>query len=296
MDETYRSKSGNEELQVAEADRITQELWKLDVSVWSRYWAPIFAQFAEGLILDANLKEGQIILDVGTGTGVAAFEAANCITRGFVFGIDRSRDMIAVALATKTKLSNTSFIMMNGHQMLFPDRLFDRVLSNCGISYGTYPETLAEIYRVMQKGAKFVFTDWYLIDVPAHRTFNEILRRHRTEHPSRKLQKWREALSTLEMIRNRYSEPRKQQLELRKVGFERITQQTRDYKIHLRNVQAYLRMRLDRASVKRELIELAPTKRADLMHALATELRRYVHNDQFMIDWKVKFTRATKPK
>jgi ubiquinone/menaquinone biosynthesis C-methylase UbiE len=281
-------------LQVAEADRIAQELWELDVSVWGRYWAPVFAQFAESLVLDANLKEGQIILDVGTGTGVAAFEAAKRITRGFVIGIDRSRRMIDTARATKTKLSNVSFIRMNGDKMVFPDRLFDKVLSNCGISYGAYPQTLAEICRVMQRGGEFIFTNWHLIDVPAHRTFSEILRRHRTEHPSRKLQKWREALSTLERIGNGYSEPRRQESELRKVGFGGITEQTRSYKIQLRNVQTYLRMRLDRAPLRRELIELTPKRRTELMNDLATGLRSYIHRCQFMIDWKVKFTKATK--
>ena len=101
----------------------------------------------------------------------------------------------------RIKLGNLFFIEMNGDHMLFPNRLFDRVLSNCGISYSTLPQTSREIFRVLQTGGQFFLNDWHLIDVPPHRTFSEILRIHRTDHPSRKLRRWREALATLESRR-----------------------------------------------------------------------------------------------
>jgi ubiquinone/menaquinone biosynthesis C-methylase UbiE len=138
-------------MNLTEADRFAQELWNLDVMPWNRYWVPIFRKFARDLVLNADLKPAQLILDVGTGTGIAAFEAAKRIKRGFVIGIDRSQQMINLARinSVKMKLENVFFIEMNAGQTIFPDGLFDRVLSNCGISYATLPQTSREVLRVL---------------------------------------------------------------------------------------------------------------------------------------------------
>jgi ubiquinone/menaquinone biosynthesis C-methylase UbiE len=232
-------------------------------------------------------------LDVGTGTGIAAFEAAKQTKRGFVIGIDRSLRMINVAQANnrKIKLGNLFFIEMNGDHMLFPDGLFDRVLSNCGISYGTFSQTSKEIFRVLQTGGKLFLDDWHLVDVPPHRAFSEILRIHRTAHPSRKLRRWREALATLESLGSQYFDFRR---ELDEVGFRKIGVRTRKYKIVLPNLQTYLKMRFDRAALRQELLELTPNRRIKLLKELRKGLSGFVDEGRFTIKWNMNFIQATK--
>jgi ubiquinone/menaquinone biosynthesis C-methylase UbiE len=204
--------------------------------------------------------------------------------------------MISAARAhnKKNKLGNVFFIDMNGSHMLFPNRLFDRVLSNCGISYGTFPQTSREIFRVLQDDGQLILNDWHLIDVPSHRTFSEILRTHRTDTPSRKLHRWREALSTLESVGKKYRDSRRAVLELRRAGFKKMTVRTKTFKIILPNTQAYLRMRFDRVSLRQELLELTPSRRLKLLNELRKGLGTYVHNGQFIIKWNVNFILAAK--
>ena len=191
-------------MEIEHAERIVQELWELDVTPWSKYWAPIFRTFSQELVRCAHLDPGQLILDVGTGTGIAAFEAAKRIKHGVVIGIDRSPKMISAARANNKKFRNLFFIEMNGDHMLFPDRSFARVLSNCGISPGTFPQTSRDIFRVLRDDGELVLDDWHLVDVAPHRTLSEILRSYRTDNPSRKLRRWRAALAALESAGNQY--------------------------------------------------------------------------------------------
>ena len=81
------------------AEEVAQELWDLDVTPWNNHWAPVFRNFSRQLVREAQLSPGQLVLDVGTGTGIAAFEAAEQLRHGFVIGIDRSTKMISAARA-----------------------------------------------------------------------------------------------------------------------------------------------------------------------------------------------------
>jgi ubiquinone/menaquinone biosynthesis C-methylase UbiE len=202
--------------------------------------------------------------------------------------LERAREKCA-------KVKNASFVRMNAERMTFPDGFFDAVISNCGMSYATFRETIAEIFRVVHRGGSFTFNDWHLIDVPAHRTFSEILRQHRTEHPSENLRTRREAIAVMEHVGNRYWDMKVQAEELERAGFTNMRVRERDYKIKLPGIREYLAMRLEREALKQELSELSKAQREAFMKELRAELRRFIHNGRFIIDWKVMFTHVTKP-
>jgi ubiquinone/menaquinone biosynthesis C-methylase UbiE len=164
-------------LNVEEADRILQDLWDMDAKAWDTYWVPIFGKFAHDLVSDAHVSVGQVVLDVGTGTGVAAMEALkHSKASGMVLAIDRSAAMLELAKQKCGEVKNLSFLTTDAECMPFPDRFFDAAISNSGMSYATFHETITEIFRVVRGGGSFAFNDWHLIDVPAHKTFSEILR------------------------------------------------------------------------------------------------------------------------
>jgi ubiquinone/menaquinone biosynthesis C-methylase UbiE len=283
-------------LNVDEADRILQDMWDVDAQAWDTYWVPIFRKFARDLVTDAHISIGHVVLDVGTGTGVAATEAARR-TRpsGTVLGIDRSAAMLELAREKCAKVKNMSFLMMDAECMAFPDDFFDAATSNSGMSYATFHETITEIFRVIKRGGSFTFNDWHLIDVPAHRTFSEILRRHRTEHPSENLNRCRAAVAVMEHVGNQYSNANAQSEELERVGFTGVQVRQREYKIKLPRIREYIVMRLEREALKQELKELSHTQQAAFMKELRTGLRPFMRSGGFIMGWKVTFTHVTKP-
>ena len=280
-------------MNVENAELIVKDLWEKDVSAWNTHWVPIFRKFSQELIYRAQLRPGQIILDIGTGTGVTAFEAEKRIKNGFVIGVDRSPKMISVARANKTNHNrNIFFIEMTGERLLFPSRLFARVVSNCGISPGTFRATSEEISRVLRDNGIFASSEFHLIDVNPHRTFSEVLRRYRTDNPSRKLRRWREALATMESLGNQGSDSKREML--RRAGFKRISEFPKIFRIILPSTQYYLKMRFQRIALRQELIELPQVRRRKLLIELRNSLETYTHNGQFSFNWKVNFTLAKK--
>ncbi len=285
-------------MELERADKVLQKLWDKDVRAWHEHWVPIFRRFAHDLVSDAAIYTGQIVLDVGTGTGIAAMEAASRVRPGgLVLGIDRSARMLELAETnpSKKKPRNLCFFRMNADHMLFPDELFDAVISNCGMSYATFPGTVSEVFRVLCRGGSFTFDDWHLIDVPAHRTFSAILQQHRTEHPSEKLRVQRAALATLEHVGNRYLDVKAQARELEGAGFKGVEVKRRNYEITLPGIREYLRLRLERAALKQELLELPSAKRARLLTQLKNGLKPFMRGSRFIFEWKVNFFRAKKP-
>jgi SAM-dependent methyltransferase len=280
-------------MNMQEADQISQELWNQDVEAWEKWWVPIFRKFARDLVLDARISPGQVVLDVGTGTGVTALEAATHLgSSGLVVGIDRSEQILTRAHVAKGIHQNVRFFKMNAEQLLFPNGFFDVVLSNSGISYAAFHQTIAEISRVIRNGGWFVFADWHLIDVPAHRTFSEVLRRHRTDAPSDPLRCERSALATMEKAGN--LDVAKQLEELQGAGFAGVEVGERNYKIRLDGIQDYLNLRLERVTLKHEMAELSESRRSAFIEDLTERLKSYIFGANFIFDWKVNFIRAQK--
>jgi len=286
------------EIDVRQVDRIVQGFWDRDVRAWNRHWAPIFRKFARDLVTDAKLSQGKIVLDIGTGTGLAALEAARYVKAGgLVLALDRSQPMLKFAelSAKRAGIKNVVFFEMNADHMLFPDELFDVALSNCGIAYTTFPAAVAEAYRVLRKGGTFVLNDWHLKDVQAHRVFGGILQQHRTNHPSKKLREERTAMATFESTGSRYSDLNEVVMELQRAGFTETRTKYRTYRIQLRGVQEFLAMRLERAALRRELRELPRAKRRMMLDELRRGLKPFLRKGRFIFDWKVAYVSARKP-
>ena len=284
-------------MSLEQADRIVQALWDEDVKSWQMHWVPIFSKFAHDLVTIAQISDGQLVLDVGTGTGIAAIEAAKSATpHGFVFGIDRSQPILSIAKSSCTKKGprNVRFLLMDTRSVQFPDGLFDNVISNCGISFQDFNKTVAQLFRVLRHGASLTYNHWHLKEVPVHRMFGEILQQHRTGKPSNKLQTQRKALATLERYGNWNMNLETQIRELNRIGFTSTRVKRKNYRISLSNVNEFLKMRFSRAPLQQELRELSDLKRTELYNALRDGLQEFTVNKRFRFEWKVTFVRAIK--
>ena len=121
----------------AKTDSVASALWESDALVWDRYWVPIFSIFARELVLVSSPSPGDVILDVGTGSGLAARELRKTMpSAGLITGIDSSEEMIRLARrrAASVGLRSVKFLKMNAEEQRFPNDFFDVVISNCGMS------------------------------------------------------------------------------------------------------------------------------------------------------------------
>jgi len=279
---------------LTEADSVQESLWEQDAVPWDRYWVPVFKLFAKDLVRVASPSSGDVVLDLGTGSGVAAIEVCMAVRSvGVVVGIDRSDAMITLARRKAIKLGfhNAKFIKMRGEELRFPDGFFDLAISNCGIGISDFESGLKEIRRVLKPDGIFVFNDWHLIDVKPHRIFGEALSKYRTRTPSPRLARERSALARLESYHHSLSSERQLQMVL-DAGFGRAHITNRRYGVHMRDIREYLRMRMCRATIRREISEMSAPQRRLFLSELRERLQYFAKGNSFTFDWNVFYIHA----
>jgi SAM-dependent methyltransferase len=108
------------------------------------------------LIEIARLRPGQTVLDVATGTGIAALAAAKAIDHsGGIVAADISPHMLDRARERLASFSNASFSTEDGQALSFPDQSFDAVICNMGLMYFPDPgRGVKEFYRVLRKDGR----------------------------------------------------------------------------------------------------------------------------------------------
>jgi arsenite methyltransferase len=111
----------------------------------------------------ADLHEGERVLDLGSGGGIDVLLSARRVgPTGFVYGVDMTDDMLALARANaaKTGATNVEFRKGNIEDLPLPDASVDVVISNCVINLSTdKPAVLAEMSRVLVPGGRIGITD-----------------------------------------------------------------------------------------------------------------------------------------
>ena len=115
----------------------------------------------------ANLQQGQIILDLGSGGGFDCFIAAKKVgPDGRAIGVDMTAEMIGKARAgipkftEKTGLSNVEFRLGEIEHLPVADASVDVVISNCVINLSPDKQQVwNEIARVLKPGGKACISD-----------------------------------------------------------------------------------------------------------------------------------------
>ena len=123
---------------------------------YERVHASRFAEPARDLVAATAIGAGDRVLDVGTGTGVAAEAAAEA--GATVVGIDESLGMLTVGHRVRPKLR-----LAGGTAIDMPVRTgsFDVVMGNFVLAHFTkYQTALFEAARVLRSGGKVAYTAW----------------------------------------------------------------------------------------------------------------------------------------
>lgn len=115
----------------------------------------------------AEIKERDIVLDLGSGAGFDVFLAAKKVGKiGKVIGVDFSEAMIEKAKknAEKYGYKNTEFRLGDIEKLPVEDNSVDVIISNCVINLAPNKEKVfGESYRVLKKGGKMFVSDIVLL-------------------------------------------------------------------------------------------------------------------------------------
>lgn len=118
-------------------------------------------RLAQLLVDGVDLKGGQQVLDLATGTGLLALEAARRVgERGQVIGLDLSTGMLAQARrkTAEERLSHVTFLEGDAEQLEFEDGQFDVVLCSSALVLMSDPlAALREWVRVLKRGGTLAF-------------------------------------------------------------------------------------------------------------------------------------------
>jgi arsenite methyltransferase len=111
----------------------------------------------------AGLREGEVVLDLGSGGGIDVILSAKRVgPAGIAYGLDMTEEMLALARRTAGEAGISNAIFLKGviEQVPLPAASVDVVISNCVINLAVdKPAVLTELGRVVKPGGRIGISD-----------------------------------------------------------------------------------------------------------------------------------------
>jgi SAM-dependent methyltransferase len=129
---------------------------------WDRHLMRWLAPVGERMLDLARLKDGDVVLDVATGSGEPGLSAARRVGRGKVIGLDISQGMVDIAREKARGLRIKNYeARVYSSDFPFGPGTFDAVVSRFGVMF--FPDVLAglrEMARVLKPGGTVCVAVW----------------------------------------------------------------------------------------------------------------------------------------